>query len=193
MARNITVAILSGGKSRRMGTDKAFLPFEGVPMIERVIATAKPFAKELLIIANDKPAYERYGCRVCEDIIKGMGPLSGLYTAFNVTRSDLLLLVATDMPTIHPDIVRLISDNDEFAGDVLLPVAFGKEQGLLAAYRRSAIEKFSERILQADIQFDEFRNGLEKTFIPEEELRLIDPALSTFRNVNRPEDLLHLP
>jgi molybdopterin-guanine dinucleotide biosynthesis protein A len=182
-------AILAGGKSRRMGQDKTFLEFNGVPMIHRVINAIKPYIDDMVIIANDPE--ERLldiGIPVHEDKIRGMGPLSGLYTAFEVTGATQLLLAACDMPMIKPEIIELLISYPDWRGDALIPVADGREQGLLAIYRRGAIEKVREKIESQSIQFDEFRIGLEKTLIDEEKIKLLNPDFQSFMNMNRPED-----
>lgn len=184
-------AILAGGKSRRMGQDKAFLEFEGVPMIHRVINAVNPHVKNIVIIANDPQdkLLKSIGPLVYEDKIRGLGPLSGLYTAFEATGAGELLLVACDMPLILPEIIELLISYPDWSGDALIPVAGGREQGLLAVYRRSAIEKVRDKIESQSIQFDEFRKGLDKTLIAEDAIKLLDPDLRSFKNINRPEDL----
>lgn len=183
-------ALLAGGQSRRMGADKAFLDAGGAPMIERVITAIKPEVRDLVIVANDLERFEKYGLSVYQDVIKGMGPLSGLYTAFEKTGADEVFLIACDLPLLSGKIVRLIlSRAAGTAADAVIPVVGGVEQGLLAIYRRPAIEKFRSRIEAASIQFDEFRNGLEREYIGEGELREVEPDLRSFTNVNTPEDL----
>ncbi len=183
-------AILAGGQSRRMGQDKTFLEVDGVPMIERVIKAIKPSAPEIVIIANDpEERLMNLGFPVYEDSIRGMGPLSGLYTAFEMTQAESLLLAACDMPWIKPEIIELLVSYPNWKTDALIPVAGGREQGLLAVYRRRAVEKVRDRIIKMDMQFDEFRQTLDKTLIDEKELRRLDSDLSSFRNVNRPDDL----
>lgn len=183
-------ALLAGGQSRRMGANKAFMDAGGAPMIERVIAAIRPEVLEMAIVANGPERFEKYGFPVHQDVIKGMGPLSGLYTAFERTGADEVFLIACDLPLLSGKIVRLIlSRAAGSASDAVIPVVGGVEQGLLAIYRRPAIEKFRSRIEAASIQFDEFRNGLEREYIGEGELREAEPDLRSFTNVNTPEDL----
>lgn len=182
-------AILAGGKSRRMGQDKTFLEFKGVPMIHRVIDAIKPYVKSMVIIANDpQERLLNIGIPVYEDKIRGMGPLSGLYSAFDATGAGALLLAACDMPTIKPEIIELLVSYRDWPGDALIPVAGGREQGLLAVYRRGAIEKVRKKVESQSIQFDQFRKGLAKTLIDEERIRLLDPDFRSFKNINRPGD-----
>lgn len=190
MTHLIPVIILAGGESRRMGRDKALLPYQGVPMIERVVNALRPVASEIIIIANKHPErFEYLGAPVHPDVIPGMGPLSGLYTGFSITGADEIMLVACDMPMVSTEMARYVMSRRDPKADATIPLAFGREQGLFAVYRRTAIEKFRDRIAAASIQFDEFRRGLDRALIPETELATVEPGLDSFRNVNRPEEL----
>ena len=184
----VVAAILAGGKSRRMGQDKAFVKIDGVFMIEKVLDVITPLISQTVIIANNPEAYRRFSLPVYADTITGMGPLSGLHTAFEKTGAEKILLVACDMPHINPDIVRYLIEYDEWKEEALIPFAGGREQGLLALYKRSAIDKVANDILQKAIQFDQFRKVISKRLIAEEELEKIEPSLKTFDNINSQED-----
>ena len=166
----VVAAILAGGKSRRMGQDKAFVKIDGVFMIEKVIDTISPLVSQTVIIANEPEAYRRFSLPVYADIITGMGPLSGLHTAFEKTGAEKILLVACDMPHINREIVRYMIEFNEWEEEALIPFVGGREQGLLALYKRSAIEKVANDISQKAIQFDQFRKVISKRLIAEEEL-----------------------
>jgi molybdopterin-guanine dinucleotide biosynthesis protein A len=175
-----------------MGRDKAFVEYDGVPMIQRVMEAMTAGVGEHVIIANDTPRYESLGVPVYGDILPGHGPLSGLHAAFAHTGADQVFLVACDMPTIDPAIVDSLVSAQGWSGDALLPVVGGYEQGMFALYRPSAIEKVMDD-LQAGvpIQFDLFRRRIKKTFVTEKELAVWFPDYrQTFINVNRPEDIL---
>lgn len=172
-----------------MGRDKAFVKYSGVPMIERVIGVLAPLASEVVIIANDVEKYSSLGVPVHRDVEPGMGPLSGLYTAFVATGAAELLLAACDMPRLSRKMLEFILSRANAPGEAVIPVVGGVEQGLIAIYRRRAVERFENRIKSRSIQFDEFRQGLDKSLIAEEDLRCVEPELTSFLNVNRPGDI----
>ncbi len=172
-----------------MGRDKAMLEYHGTPMIQRVVEAVKPSVERIIIVSNNPGSLKGIDARIYTDLIRGMGPLSGLVTAFEATSADELLLVACDMPMISVDMARFIVSCSNLPGDAVIPVVNGREQGLFAIYRRRSVEKMRDRISAASIQFDEFRKNLDRTFIPESKLRQIEPSLDSFHNVNRPEDL----
>ncbi|MBF0292707.1 MAG: molybdenum cofactor guanylyltransferase [Nitrospinae bacterium] len=188
-ASNTPIAILAGGKSRRMGRDKAFVELDGTPMIQWVITAVKECSVNPLIIANEPDRYGGFGLPVYPDIVPGMGPLSGLHTAFSVTGADRVMIVSCDSPLVTPDVINLILNYQFNGAEAVIPFVDGREQGLMAVYARSGIERFADRIASASIMFDEFRLGLNRIFITEDELRKVDPFLLAFLNVNTPEDI----
>lgn len=188
-ANTIPIAILAGGKSRRMGRDKAFVELAGTPMIRWIITAVAQCANMALIISNETEKYSHLGLPVYPDVIPGMGPLSGLHTAFAVTGADRVMIAPCDSPLVSPDAIKLILNYPDDGAEAVIPFIDGREQGMLAVYAKSGIERFGERIASASIMFDEFRVGLNRIFIGEDELRKVDPGLLTFLNVNRPEDL----
>ena len=143
----------------------------------------------MALIANKTGSFGHLGLPVYPDVIPGMGPLSGLYTAFEATGAGELLMIACDMPLVSREMVKFVLSCSDRPGSAVIPVVGGREQGLFAIYRRSSIEKFMERIKSASIQFDEFRRGLDKSHIEEDELRRVEADLRSFVNVNRPEDI----
>ncbi|MFN3782040.1 MAG: molybdenum cofactor guanylyltransferase, partial [Candidatus Kapaibacteriota bacterium] len=76
----ISFAILSGGKSSRIGVNKAFLEIEGVPLIQRALLLANSFP-EKMIITNTPELYSKFDCQVYPDIFLNRGPISGIHSA----------------------------------------------------------------------------------------------------------------
>ena len=189
-ANTIPIAILAGGKSRRMGRDKAFVELAGIPMIQWVISSlVAQCSAKAIIISNEPEKYSQFGLPVYPDVIPGMGPLSGLFTAFTVTGADRVMIAPCDSPFISPDVIKFILNYPDGGADAVIPFVDGREQGMLAVYSRGAVDRFAERIASASMMFDEFRLGLDRIFITEDELRVVEPDLRTFLNVNAPGDL----
>ncbi|NPV57461.1 MAG: molybdenum cofactor guanylyltransferase, partial [Anaerolineae bacterium] len=102
----ISVAILAGGGSRRMGSDKAFLPFLGATLIERVLQRVRSLGDECFIVAPPDSRYEPLGLPVYPDVIAGMNALGGLYTAMLKAAHPLIVVVACDMPFVNERLLR---------------------------------------------------------------------------------------
>jgi molybdenum cofactor guanylyltransferase len=98
LIQGITGVILAGGKSSRFGSNKAFASMNGTQLIERVIAIMGSIFKDLIIITNDPDEYSFLGLPMYEDLIKGLGPLGGIYTGLEKIPEKTGFFVACDMP-----------------------------------------------------------------------------------------------
>ena len=98
---NISVVIQAGGESRRMGQNKALLPFKGQLLIERVISRIKVISEEVLVTSNEPDLFDFLGIPICSDLITGKGALGGLFTAFSIAHTPLVAVVACDMPFVE--------------------------------------------------------------------------------------------
>jgi molybdenum cofactor guanylyltransferase len=96
----LSAAILAGGKSSRMGRDKALLPLVdgGAPMLAIVLDRLSAVADDLLVVAVDRERYEPFGARVVPDLYPGGGPLVGIHAAVAHAKHQHCLVVACDMP-----------------------------------------------------------------------------------------------
>src|SRR5512133_485450 len=90
----LTVAIQAGGESRRMGQDKALVPFLGQPLIQRVVTRLQPIADEMFITTNRLADYSFLSLPLISDTCSGHGPLGGLYTSLISASQPLVGLVA---------------------------------------------------------------------------------------------------
>ncbi len=101
-----SAAVLAGGSSARMGRDKSFLEIRGVPLVERLITQLRGRFREVLINADDREQFRSLGVPVVSDWQPGQGPLMGIAAALEAARSDLVFVVACDIPDVEPRLVR---------------------------------------------------------------------------------------
>ncbi|MEP7358575.1 MAG: molybdenum cofactor guanylyltransferase, partial [Anaerolineales bacterium] len=110
MPADLTIAILAGGRSSRMGTDKAFVRVLGRPLIEEILSQTEGLGTERLIVTNQPAEYAYLGVPLFGDALPGMGPLGGLYTALHSAARPHVLCIACDMPfVVRPLLDFLIS------------------------------------------------------------------------------------
>jgi molybdopterin-guanine dinucleotide biosynthesis protein A len=114
--------ILAGGKSRRMGRDKALLDIQGLPLIERLRRRMAPWAKPLIIAGASERDYPFLsGVRFVPDPCPGRGPLEGLCAALATGAADFYLVLSCDIPQFPPSLpehlLREIGDADIAAPD----------------------------------------------------------------------------
>lgn len=112
-AQEITGVVLAGGKSARFGSNKALSKFNGKTFLQHTVERLQPFTKEV-VIAGSYPEYENADIPVLADIVEGIGPLGGIYTALEYSRTPRILVMTCDMPLISGEVITYML---EAAGD----------------------------------------------------------------------------
>ncbi|HHH55010.1 MAG TPA: molybdenum cofactor guanylyltransferase, partial [Bacteroidetes bacterium] len=118
--KNITGIILCGGKSCRFGEDKGLCTLAGKPMIEYPLSALNSICDEILISSND-PRYDNMGYKVIKDNIKNIGPIGGIFSALQQSKTEDNLIVSCDMPFVNEKLLNYILDNKN---DHLVAAAF---------------------------------------------------------------------
>lgn len=190
----ITIVIQAGGESRRMGQNKALVSFLGKPLIQRVFERVAPLADEIVVVTNQREGFEFLPARLVADVIPGKGALSGLYTAMYTATQPVVGIVATDMPFIHPGVLKAeIELLVKEAADVVIPTSTSSPVGvepMHAVYRRETCLPAIKHAMDADQRkLISWFPEVKVREISEEEVRAIDPHLRTFLNLNTPDEL----
>ncbi len=141
-----TGVVLAGGESRRMGKNKAFLEMDGKTLLERSLEVLDDVCEEVLISCRDYYMYDHYGFETVPDLIKGQGPMGGLYAVLQQAKYDYLFIVACDMPFLSGKAIKYLYGLREDC-DVVLPSVSGKIHTLHAFYHRR-IMPFVEKDLK---------------------------------------------
>ena len=130
--------VLAGGSSRRMGRSKQNLPFGAVTLLERVVAMARDFAEEVVLVGDDAAA-ARLGVLAAQDWQPGAGPLSGLAGGLAVCPEGQHALLACDLPFVDADLLRRMGEIGGSA-EAVVPEVEGRKHPLCALYQRSCLE-----------------------------------------------------
>ena len=141
-ASEATAIIMAGGGSGRMGTDKRLLQIDGRPMIENIRDQLCGRFNRIIISANDPEKLRFLGLEVVPDRIPRQGPLMGIASALEASRSELNFVVACDIPHIDIDLVeQMLAEAESGGADVVIPITSGgRHEPLFAVYRRSVLE-----------------------------------------------------
>ncbi len=185
----MTVAILAGGESRRMGTDKAMLPFGGVTLLERAARTALSAGLPVLIVGRERPdGWQTPGIDFVPDDGPGRGPLGGLQTALRHTGGPILA-IACDMPLLTGDALRWLRDQAA-AGTGELGLAVinaGRWEPLFSVYAPACLPLIESRFLAGRLSL----HGL----IESGDFARADApgwVAAQLLNVNTPEDMAQI-
>jgi molybdenum cofactor guanylyltransferase len=179
--------ITAGGRSSRMGKDKAWLELGGRAMIEYVIAALVPVTAKVAIIANSRE-YERLGFAVFADSQTGIGPLEAIRTALSNALTRRVMLVGCDLPFVTPDLFnRLLTIPGEHVA--LVPVdADGKLEPLCAIYGIEALPVVTDLITAGERKVSHLFDRVPTRLVPFDELRDLQRSELFFENINTPED-----
>ncbi len=186
---HVLAFILAGGKSSRMGTDKAFVEFEGRTLLTRALDLARSITSEVSIVGS-KEKFAPFA-PVVEDVFQNCGPLSGIHAALQTSSADLNLMLAVDMPFVSETFLQYLIGEARQAPDaaVIVPRAGGHWQSLCAVYRRQ-FAAVAENALRADKnKIDPLFAIVETRGIEEEELQASGFSEDVFCNLNTPEEL----
>lgn len=186
--RAMTGAILAGGRSTRMGINKALLEFGGEQIIQRLLRTIRPLFPEIMIVANDPDAYADLGVPIWPDRIPEKGALGGIYTAVFHSTSPQTFCIACDMPFANPTVIAYLRDAAP-GYDVVVPRTPDGYQPLHAVYGKSCLPHMAAMIRADRLKIDRLFPAVRVRTVAEEELRPMDLSLLCFVNVNTREEL----
>jgi molybdopterin-guanine dinucleotide biosynthesis protein A len=185
--------ILAGGKSRRMGAEKAFLTLSGESLIARTVERARPQVRELLINANgDSTRFAPFGYPVIEDRVAGfLGPLAGIFAGLDWLRANRpdagwLATFACDCPFFPADLVERLRQVANAERVPLTVAASGGRRHPVFGLWSTAIAETSQTVL--------VEKGLRKmddlvARIPHGTADFAADPVDPFFNINTPEDL----
>lgn len=184
---------MAGGQSRRMGTDKAFVPLLGRPMIEHVLERVADLGQaETFIVTNMPDRYRIFGLPLYTDVIPGAGSLGGIYSALTYAQTPRALVIACDLPLASPALIRLLlacATDSDGPYDAVVPRFESTPQGLYALYAQSARDAIARFITEKRYRIWELLQEVRTRYVDEPEYAHIDQDGRTFRNINTPEDL----
>ncbi len=190
--------MLAGGRSTRMGTPKAELDWNGVPLLQRTVDALAIACDGVVVVAAPAQAVEVTGATVARDQVGNQGPLQALDDGLRAARrlgADAAFVCATDMPLLHPAFGARVLASLTPDVDVVLPVANSHEQPLAAGYATGVAEVTAElliggeRRLRALFDHCRVRRLWPADLLADPALAAADPQLHSLLNVNTPAQL----
>ncbi|MEP7120647.1 MAG: molybdenum cofactor guanylyltransferase [Byssovorax sp.] len=193
---DLAAIVLCGGQSSRMGSPKAWLDFEGEPLLARVVRRLAEVASPVVVVAapgQEIPTLPP-DVLVVRDPVSGRGPLQGIAAGLDALprRAAMAFVSSTDVPFIHPELVRRLHALRGDSFDIAVPRAKGHYHPLSAIYGMEARPEI-EALLAADrlrpfYLFERMRTVFadEALLLEGEALRAADPELLSLENVNTP-------
>jgi len=184
----MTGIILSGGKSTRMGENKAFIKIEGVPIVSRIYTLFKELFQEVIIVTNQPELFKNFDSKIYSDLLPNKGALGGLFTGLFFSNFQYSFCVACDMPFIKKSLVQYLINNIE-GEDVIVPRAKDGLQPLHAVYSKNCLDPIKKIMEQGKYKIIDFYNLVSIKIVEEKDFTSLDPLRESFINVNTPEEL----
>jgi molybdenum cofactor guanylyltransferase len=186
----LTAFVLAGGKSSRMGTDKAFLEFSGRSLLANALELARAVTAEVRIVGDPArfSAFSAFGT-VVQDVYPDRGPLGGIHAALTSSGTELNLMMAADLPLVE---VRFLKHLIDVAGTsdalVTVPSVHGHYEPLCAVYRKEFGTLAGEALAANRNKVDALFSEVPVRLVNDDEFATGGFSPTMFRNVNTPED-----
>ncbi len=188
--QDITGVILVGGKSRRMGQDKAFLEVDGKPIFERVLAVFGEHFARVVLVGDRAERFAGYGLPVLPDIYPGSS-LGGLYTGLLHAATEYIFVSSCDIPFPNGDVLRYLCSLRNGYDAVVQTNANGYEP-LFALYSKNCLEPIRALLDSGDFCAYAYYPQVRVRYVPYEELAHLDRDGRAFLNINTPEEFAKL-
>lgn len=183
----VSAFVLAGGRSSRMGTDKALLPFGEKTLLQLALEKARCVSPSPVIVGAQE-RYASYG-DVIEDRFPDCGPLGGIHAALCATQTDLNLVISVDMPLLSAGflnwLVDIAASGQELA---VVPQTGQRVQPLCAVYRGSAKDVIERALLLNDLKVSSIFTRIPTRYVQVEEMRAAGFSPEIFVNVNTPAE-----
>lgn len=183
--KDVTVQIMLGGQSTRMGTDKALVTLGGKTLLERALERWCDYggALQLSVGHEDRAGLAPSGVTAVADVYPLRGPMGGLHAGLRACDTEYLLLTAVDAPFVTCEMAdQLLAEVENSGCEACVYILDGKPQPLFGLYRKSCLD-VAEELLEAE----ENKMGLLLRRVDTRYLTAADEV--NFRNLNTPEEL----
>ncbi len=185
---DITAVILAGGKSTRMGRDKALIPVAGRPLVSHTLEGLSRLFPRVLLSANRPADYAFLGLPIVTDLEPQWGALAGIHAGLLAAPTPWIFALAVDMPLVDPAVVRLVIERATPDAVAVIPHGLDYHQPLHALYGPKARDILAARAGQP-YHIHDLASHSEVVHIAEDEVKRVSPELRCFLNANTPEEL----
>ncbi|MEW6034723.1 MAG: molybdenum cofactor guanylyltransferase [Chloroflexota bacterium] len=187
----MTGVVLAGGRSRRLGRDKAFEGLGGESLLERAVRSLAGLAGVVVVVGQKSapaPDVRRLGARVVEDIYPGKGPLGGIHSGLVASTTPYVLVVGCDMPFLNRGLLGyLLGLRSGF--DAVVPRVSGKPEPLHAVYSKACLPVVERQLREDKPAVHVLLEELRVRYVEQDKVERFDPQHLSFFNVNSAADM----
>jgi molybdopterin-guanine dinucleotide biosynthesis protein A len=180
--------VAAGGRSRRMGRDKALLPWGATDLLGHAVARLRTVTGDVRVLCGPRQRYLDRALPVVTDLAPGAGPLAGVLSGLAAAPGRPGLFLAVDLPQVPATLLARLAELVE-GWDVVVPMSPRGPEPLCAAYGAACLEPIRRRVEAGELRMTAFWPDVRVRKLGGEELaRHGDPA-TLFLNLNAPTDL----
>jgi len=183
---NCTAVVLTGGESKRMGSDKASVVLAGKSLLGHVLAQLKPLFADILISVREQRLDIAYPQIV--DGSKQRGPMVGINAALEAVKTDWVFVIACDMPFVFTGLIQHLAGLRS-QHDAVLPFAFDRPQPLFGFYHKTCLPLMEARMKQGQRSMIRLLDDLDTCLLSEKQVKAIDPELKSLLSLDSLEDV----
>ena len=185
---DVAAFVLAGGKSTRMGADKAFVVLDGRTLLARALELARAVTVDVRIV-GDRAKFGEFAA-VVEDVFRECGPLGGIHAALRASSAELNLMLAVDVPFVSVALLEYLIERARSSSAFVTVVRTdGGWQPLCAVYRREFGDSAEQALLGGCYKIDALFESARTQVISAEELKAAGFSSRMFRNLNTREEL----
>ncbi|TKH45657.1 molybdenum cofactor guanylyltransferase [Paenibacillus terrae] len=197
---NVTGIIVAGGRSSRMGQDKALLEIQGATMLERVADALAPVTERVIVVTRDGQGYGSISVENVPDVYPGKGPLSGIHAGLSASRTEWGIVIACDMPFVQPKVLHVLlavtekwaklQGTTETALQAVISSVDGRIHPLLAVYHQSVLPSAEECLRSGRLRLTDWLDKLNVRYAKVEDLPGVSEDIwhKAAFNMNNPQD-----
>lgn len=183
----MTAIILVGGKSRRMGFNKAFLKYGNTTFIEHQIKRLSKIFNEIILSTNDAGIYAHLNLPIVSDVIPEKGPLSGICAGLVRATSSHAFVIACDMPFIQEKVIMYLKEQID-SYDVVVPKTSRGLEPLHAFYSKNCIQPMYRCLNEGRLRIIDFFPEVKVRIVDEQEFKELNQPAQSLINLNTPEE-----
>ncbi len=183
---NCTAVILTGGESKRMGSDKATTKLHGKLLLTHVLEKIEPLFSELLISVHALRPDLKY--KQIIDDSEDRGPMVGIKRALEEAKTDWVFVIACDMPFVATMLIQALANKREFF-DAVVPYVDDRPQPLLGFYAKTCLPVIEVQMQQGQRSMMRLLDKLNTCLVAEAQIKEVDPSLKSFISLDTVEQV----
>ena len=187
----MTIIVLAGGRSLRLGHDKRSVTICGESLVQRILSRLAPLSSKATVVLSQeemKPFWSLPGVDVVSDLYPDKGVLGGIYTGLVLSTDSYNLVVGCDMPFLNVELLRYMTELCP-GFDVVVPRVGRNVEPLHAIYSKNCIDPISELLKQGNLQISNLFHSAKVRYVEQDEIDKFDPEHLSFFNINTKADL----